>query len=211
MRYPLLSALAALVLLAGCGFKPQYAKDSTTAAAVDLSSVAVTVIGSTITANAPSTISRRSSELLKAEIEDQTNPRGTQGQKQFLLSINYTEQDTSLFVNPDGTSSRGDLQYASSYTLTRMSDGKVIASGNIQRSSSYSASPTADYASYVSVEDARKKGMLALAQDYKLRLATLLPTLNSTNGTSIAPVMESPRMPALPQPTRAHETIYPRY
>ncbi len=203
-------------LLAACGFKPQYASDASSAGAtVDLSAVAVSVSGATATVNAASTITGRSTEMLKAEIEDQINPRREKGQKQFLLAIAFTEQDSALFVNPDGTSSRGDLIYASNYNVTRIADGKAMASGNIQRSSSYSASPKADYASYVSVEDARKKGILALAQDYKLRLAVLLPTLNHPEGVSGAAAPSAPpvapRLPALPlQSAPVYETLPPR-
>ena len=117
-------------------------------------------------------------QLLKAEIQDQVNPDARHAEKLFVLTVHFTEVEVALFINPDGTASRGDLQYHSSYTLTRKLDGKLIDSGTITRVSSYNVSETADYGTYVSREDARKRGVTELAQDYKLRLANLLPKIN---------------------------------
>lgn len=200
-------ALIAILFLSACGFQPLHGREYRQSLTVDLTMLTVDVKGSDITPNATSTLPRRYSELLKAEILDQVNPMGDQGEKLYRLNIVYTELEQSLFVNPDGTASRGDLMYNSSYTLTRIHDSKVVASGNIQRTSSYNTAPTADYASYVSIEDARKRGVTELAQDYKLRLASLLPTLNSPTATAVEKPKET--APEL-QPMRTHEDLFQR-
>jgi hypothetical protein len=206
-----------MLALAGCGFSPQQGKAYRESLAVDLSDFSVSVVGTTTTTSATtstsstSSISRRYSELLKAQIEDAaTLGRSTAiaQPKRYSLAITYTALDIALFVNPDGTASRGDLLYTSNYTLTRLSDASVVASGNLSRTSSYNTSPTADYASYVSLEDARKRGVLELAEDYRLRLATLLPTLNTPNATALEAKPSAP-LPVL-QPVRQYETNSPR-
>lgn len=200
--------LGGLLVLAGCGFTPLHGQHYRDTLSVDLSSVRVGVTGSAVTVTGSSIIPRRYIELLKSEIEDSSNPQGLASEKLFALTITFFESDVALFVNPDGTASRGDLVYTSSYGVTRLSDGKPVASGSIRRVSSYNSSPTADFASYVSIEDARKRGIRELAEDYKLRLATLLPVLNNPKASAIEPP-PSEKLPVL-QPVYDYETLRPR-
>lgn len=158
--------IATLLALAACGFQPLYSREFRSKQDLDLSAIRVQVDNS------------RYGQLLKAEIEDAVNPDYERAEKLYSLDIALSSSDVYLFVNPDGTSSRGDIYYTSNYTLRRILDGKVIQSGQITRVSSYNISDTADYASYVTEEDAKKRGVLELAQDYKLRLANLLAKLN---------------------------------
>jgi hypothetical protein len=161
-----LTLIAALLTLAACGFQPLYGREFKARQDLDLSAIRVSVDHT------------RYGQLLKAEIEGGINPDYERAEKLYELSVSLTSYETYLFVNSDGTSSRGDIDYRSTYTLRRILDGKVIQSGTINRVSSYNMSETADYASYVSEEDARKRGILEMAQDYKLRLANLLAKLN---------------------------------
>lgn len=172
-------ALATLLLLTACGFQPVHGAAQRTALANRLESVRI------VTEIRQET---RLAQWLKAEIQDGINPNSAGAEKLFTLKITVTEVEISLFINPDGTSSRGDLQYNSTYTLTRSSDGAMIDSGTLTRTSSYNISENADYATFVSREDARKRGLTELAQDYKLRLANLLPDLN-------APTYRRPKPP----------------
>ena len=197
--------LTSMLILSACGFEPLHGQAYRETLTVDLSSVRVNVAGSSIAPTSKSVLPRRYAELLKAQIEDKANPRNVPSEKRYMLDISFTENDLALFVNPDGTASRGDLNYASTYSLKRLSDGKIVASGSILRISSYNSSPTADFASYVSIEDARKRGINELAEDYTLRLATLLPTLNMPDGTALEPTPKAP-IPEL-QPVRTYETI----
>lgn len=184
-RFLLIVALAGI--LTGCGFEPLHGKRFQESLNVNLNEVAI------------DTDRSRLGQLLKAEIQDQVNPAHAPGPKKYALKITFTESELSLFINPDGTSSSGDLVYSSHYVLTRLSDGVVIDSGALQRQSSYNTSDNADYASFVSEEDARKRALLELAQDYKLRLANLLPKLNDPNAGPV-PIV---------QPQTNPETILP--
>lgn len=204
-----LSSSVLLLLLGACGFQPMHSQSYREQLSVDLSALIIEVEGSRTDSQHVSNVGRRYSELLEAEITDQVNPGGVRSAKQFKLAISYNEQQVGLFVNPDGTASRGDIIYTSNYTITRLSDQMTVASGSLNRTSSYSTSPTADYASYVSIEDARKRGILELAQDYKLRLAALVPTLN--NPTRIAVEKPQENIPIL-QPNRSpNEALPPGY
>ena len=209
--------LLCTLLLACCGFQPLHGQEYRSTLSVDLSSITINVMPPTMSSsaitggsltNASTSIPRRYGELLKAEIQDRVNPMNTAGEKLFTMNISYTETDLPMFVQPDGTATRGNMIYASKYTITRNLDGKVVSSGGLQSTSSYNTSPTAQYASYVSIEDARKRAVLDLAETYKLRLAALLPTLNSPTGTAIEKPPEN--IPAL-QPIHSYENSAPGY
>ncbi len=205
-----------LLLLTACGFQPVHGQSYHASQSADLSSILFEVSGVDGTPNAVGSnamVARRYSELLKAEITDQLNPTGTRAEKQFKVAISYTEQQVGLFVNPDGTASRGDLVLTSSYTITRLADAKPITTGSITRTSSFNTSPTADYASYVSIEDARKRGIIELAQDYKLRLAGLLPMINDPASLLNNPPKKPEKKPEdspLLEIRRPDETYRPR-
>lgn len=178
MRMPLtaLWSLLALPMLVACGFEPVHSTETRARYASQIESVEIETSNLTnLSGNS------RAAELLKAEIKDLTNPTAQRSEKLFVMNIKVTESEVSLFINPDGTSGRGDYQFTSAYILSRKFDGKVIDTGNINRSSSYNNALTADFSTFVSREAARKQGIVALAQDYKLRLANLVPKLNDPN------------------------------
>ena len=154
----------------------------------------------------------RVGQLLKAEIRDQVNPGMAHDPVRYRLNIALTERDIPLFINRDGTSSRGDWRYTSVYSLTRLADAKPVAQGTLERIASYNASQNADYASFVSLEDAKIRAITELAQDYKLRLANLLPVLNNPNAAEVkAPVTPDPALSAIPRINDTHETRTPGF
>ncbi len=157
----------ALLALAACGFHPVHGRDYQAQQSTHLASVSVAVNNT------------RLGQLLKAEIERGVNPNYQRAEKLYTLSVTLKENNMYLFINPDGTAGRGDVRFLSTYTLTRNLDQKVVKTGTLNRVASYNISETADYATYVSEEDARKRGIVELAQDYKLRLVNLMQSLNS--------------------------------
>ena len=198
-----LATVTVLCMLSACGFHPIHSREERAQWNTNLESVEIVTrstsggqISTTSGAIISSSGTERLAQLLKAEIRDQVNPDSAHAEKLYVFTITVSESEVALFINPDGTSSRGDMQYTSDYTLTRKLDGKVIDRGTITRVSSYSVSQTADYGTYVSREDARKRGILELAQDYKLRLANLLPKLNDPNAPEAKPAV-TPVLPEL--------------
>lgn len=189
-----LTLLMVLCAVSACGFKPVYGKAERAELSNQLESIQIETEGG------------RLPQLLKAEIEDQMNPDARRAEKLFIMKIKFTETEMAMFINPDGTSSRGNLQYRSSYTLTRKLDGKLVDSGSLVRTSSYNISDVADYGTYVSRDDARRRGILQLAQDYKLRLANLLPKINDPHAKPVTKTLEQ----AIPV-FRPQQNIYEDY
>lgn len=158
--YALLAVGCWLLALTACGFEPVLAKRSSTSA-VALPAIQI------------STDRSRLGQLLKAEITDLINPRHDTTPALYRLDIRIKETLVPLFIKPDGTASRGDIRYDTNYTLTRLSDKAVVNHGKITRISSFNSSETADYATFVVQEDAKKRGIIELAKDYALRLGNV--------------------------------------
>lgn len=153
----------ALFVLAACGFEPVLAKRAPAASSQQVYLPEVRI----------ETDRSHLGQLLKAEIEDQINPRHDAPAKRYVLKITVSDTLIPLFINPDGTASRGEILYDSRYTLTRLTDNVQIASGTITRASSFNSSETADYATYAAQEDAKRRGIVELSKDYALRLANV--------------------------------------
>jgi hypothetical protein len=169
--------------MSACGFTPVHSTETRATLNTQIESVAI-VTGASASA-----------QLLKAEIEDQINPSAQRAEKLFTLTITFSEGEIGLFVNPDGTSGRGDYQFNSAYALTRTRDGKLIDSGQLSRVSSFNNAQTADFSTFISREDARKRGIIELAQDYKLRLANLVPKLNDPTAKGADEIKQPQEVP----------------
>jgi hypothetical protein len=182
-------------LLSACGFEPIHGQHFRSQLENDLSTVIIEAGNG------------RFEQLLATEIEEGVNPRALASRKLFRLNIGLEETTIPLFINPDGTSGRGDIIYTSRYTLTSLTDGSTLHSGELTRVSSFNASQNADYASHVSTEDARKRAILELAEAYRLRLADVLPQLNGR----AAPVIAAPPVKTNPllNQRNPYETIRP--
>jgi hypothetical protein len=156
----------ALLSLSSCGFEPVHGKKSATktvasTGGLDLSAVAIHVDRS------------RLGQLLEAEISDRIHPSLTSTSKRYDLVIQLTESESARFIRQDGTAARGDFIYNSVYSLTDTHTNQVIDRGSIKRISSYNIADSADYATYVTLEDARERGVIAVAHAYALRLANV--------------------------------------
>jgi hypothetical protein len=201
-----------MLLLGACGFQPLHSRAYEASQPVNLSMLQIEVSGTEAqldVTRGDTGVPRRYSELLKAEISESPRVLPTGQATSFKLSISFTEQQAAQFVNPDGTASRGTLNYVSRYEITRLGDKKAIARGDLTRMSSYNTAPNADYTSYISLEDARKRGILELAQAYKLRLAQLMPVLANPDAAEMLQKTDDVALPAL-QPAPSYETLRSR-
>ena len=174
MRTPL--ALLLCALLSACGFRPVYGEQYQAERAAATASMGQIEV---------STDTTRLGQLLNAELIDRLNPTNAAHDKLYRLTVALTEVNVPLFVAPDGTYGRGNIQFSANYSLARIADNTEVDSGSITRVSSYSASEqNAIYASYVAQQDARKRGVVELANDLALRMGNRLndASLSSTEG-----------------------------
>jgi LPS-assembly lipoprotein len=169
-------ALGVLCILSACGFRPVYGEAYQSERAAGTAALAQVEV---------SAGNSRRAQLFKAVLEDQLNPDAVPTQKTYRLDVVLEEQNIPLFVAPDGTYGRGNIQYTAKYALRRIDDNALLADGSLQSVSSYAASETdAIYASYVAQEDAKKRGVIELANNITLLLA------NRLNADSLEPLIK---------------------
>ncbi|MFN7613497.1 MAG: hypothetical protein ACK5ZH_00010 [Alphaproteobacteria bacterium] len=162
----LVTLLLLLLTLSACGFEPLHGR-----------AFQEKIIGANLAGLQVDAPSGRLGETLKADIEDGINPNFRAGPTNYRLVITLDQQEIAQFVNPDGTASRGKIRVTSNYQLIRLADNKIIASGTLQRAGAFDSDEQVDYATYISREDARRRAVVDLANDYRLRLANLAPKM----------------------------------
>jgi LPS-assembly lipoprotein len=157
-------ALAFLFIfaLSACGFEPVYKQTDRLDVADALAYISI---------DAPD---NRDGDVLKAALEDafyqSLNPQAPR----YRLTPTLQIESQAFIIDTDGISSRYDLNLTSEYQLIRISDNKILKSGQIRREVSYNVSDENDYATYITQNDAKRRGISALADDYQQQIAAQL-------------------------------------
>ena len=162
MRFALLISVcfSLLWVLSACGFSPVYGTHTSHQTAAHLAAIEV---------QGPK---GRYNELLAEELRDSLNPEHHLVAPSYRLSVGLGMASHPIITEADGTASRVRMDFVSPYTLVRIVDGKVLQKGKIRRTQSYNISNDSDYSSFISQRDIVQRGMLALANDYQLRLSS---------------------------------------
>lgn len=154
--------LVALVGLSACGFQPVYGHKPGEASGAG-------VIVDTLSGRS------RMHQQFKADLEDKLNPAGkVPAGAEYRLNATLMSSAGAIGVARDGTVSRYNVYLDSQYELIRMSDGEKVTSGTLRHVSSYN-NPTSQYFStYMSEQDAIKRGVTELSELFKQRLSPFL-------------------------------------
>lgn len=160
-----LKSLTLLLFLCGCGFRPLYGDADYRASDVDYSTVEV------------GPIPGREGQILKAAIEDRLNPKGEMPAREYKLNPTLGVEVTPLSIKEDGTASRYRVKITSTYTLVRLTDGKVVDQGKLSRYNSYNVSD-ADYSTFVAQQDSIKRSLESLGEKYFIRISAFFASEN---------------------------------
>lgn len=155
-----LCTLCSTLQLSACGFQPMYGHS-------ELGIAGVTV--------ETSSGDRRLNQIFSAALEDKLNPSGRiPASPQYRLAADLTSSITGLGVSRDGTASRYNVNLISTYQLYKIGEDKPVASGSLRHVSSYNNLPNQYYSTYVSEQDAMRRGVAELAELFRQRLAPYL-------------------------------------
>jgi LPS-assembly lipoprotein len=160
-----LLVLILALTLAACGYRPLYGERGPNNASVvdELALVRIESI--------PDRIGQQMYNMLRERL----NPYGKPADPKYVLSVTLLEKRDRLFFEKDETATRANLTLKANFTLRRISDGVVVATGLSRAVSSYDILGAGfEYASVVSEEDARVRGAQALTEDIRTRLALAL-------------------------------------
>lgn len=182
MHHPIRTAITLLLIaaLAGCGFEPMGAVKQHGAASDSLLGE-MAQVSVEVSSNQNK---RLLTQHFRITLEDLINP-GEQlaTQKAYALRINLGSIASPGFIAPDGKAQRFLVNLRSSYSLVRLADGAVIENGQLNRTSSYSNLPNSYFSTYAAEQDTLKRLAGELAEQYRMKLASLLTSPPSTPST----------------------------
>jgi LPS-assembly lipoprotein len=161
-----LVVLCVLLALPACGFQPVHSKAA---------QPGIAPVGIAVEVSAPDRLSK---ERLTAELEDRLNPGGLPAQPAYRLNVQLSSSVGAIGVARDGTVSRYNVNLLSSYTLTREGEKEPLTSGGLRSVSSYNNLTNQYYSTYISEQDAIRRGIGELAELYAQRLAPVLAEAN---------------------------------
>lgn len=167
-RHRLAGALLSLGLpllgLGGCGFQPLYGAAATSDSASEL------LAGVQL-----DPLPGRLGQLFASSLEDRLHPSGALPPRpDYRLSVKLDHMSIPISVARDGTVSRYNIHFNSEYVLYRIRDQQPVTSGRLSYITSYNNLTNAYFSTYVSEQDAQKRGVVALAELYRQRLVTYL-------------------------------------
>jgi LPS-assembly lipoprotein len=157
---PAAALLGALVVLAGCGFEPLYAKRTGNAVAA-LGGVAV----------AP--IADRTGQKLRNLLAVKLNPRGAPARPAYRLAVRLFESRQELGLRKDETATRANLTLRAVFSLRRASDGVQVYNSAASSTNSYNILQS-EFATLSAANDARTRAVRDLSEEIKIRLALFL-------------------------------------
>lgn len=183
--------LALLLLTASCGFKPVHGTNSNLPDNSPITTgITISTTATTTNDNKTNSMARQFSYNLEDILPSNTNPS-------YRLEVTLTESIAALGVARDGTASRYNLNINSTYSLIRIADNKQVDNGTISNVTSYNNPSNQYFSTFVSEQDARKRGIKELAELYRQRLISFTkdkqPTQTPTdNSTAIIQQMVTP-------------------
>ena len=153
-------ALAAVLLIAACGYRPLYGDldDKGTSVVVDMATVQIRPIRD------------RNGQMLHNELLDRINPQGAPANPDYVLEVRLHEQRVVTAIRKDDTATRANLQMNCEYNLRDAKNGEVILRSRSFAAISFNVQAS-EYATIMSENDARRRGSVLMADDIKLRLA----------------------------------------
>ena len=158
-RRHVLSAAAGLLLLAGCGFRPLYGTREADGRSTvsDLELVSITPLQD------------RTGQQFHNLLRNRINPRGQPVQPRHRLNVTLRESVRELALRSDETATRADLSLFADYSLVSTADNSVVFRGSSRTINSYNILTSA-FATQVSEQDARERGLRELSDEIRAQL-----------------------------------------
>jgi len=148
-------------LLAGCGFQPLLGRQTGASVTDNLAAIRV----------AP--IPDRSGQLLRNALLDSLTPRGAAAvAAQYTLSIRLQEPRQTIALRRDDVISRSSYAAVATFDLVDR-QGRKIATGTSTFTTDYEIT-VSEYATRASLEDARSRVLVLIADDIRNQLALAL-------------------------------------
>lgn len=160
------AGLCLLLGALGCGFQPLYGERAESG---DLAAIKVGLIAN------------RSGQELHNALLDRLNPNGVPAKPFYVLQVLLDESLQDLAIRKDESVTRANLQMSARFRLYSHPDGALLSEGLSRSTTSFNIS-TQEYSAIVAEQDARRRGIVLLANDIELRLALFFRRARSGTG-----------------------------
>ena len=154
----LASLVAAMVLLAGCGFRPLYGPQGVDSAANELAEIAI------------GQVSDRLAQNLRNDLIQRLTPFGEPGQPIFDLVINTTKLSNALAIQSHSTITRYNLLVNASFVLIDRESSQPLFRGSASAVGSYDA-VRSDFATLTAEQDPARRTVREVAEEIRAQLA----------------------------------------
>lgn len=166
-KFSRLIPLASCLIIAACGFRPMYAESAKSDATPSTIFAGVRID--------PIPGGGRMGQQFRINLEDRLNPGGTvPPNPAYRLSATLRSRPQAIGIARDGTVSRYNVYLDSEYALYRLADGEKITSGKVRHVSSYNNLTNIYFSTYISEQDAIRRGVEELSEIYRARLGAYL-------------------------------------
>jgi LPS-assembly lipoprotein len=153
-------ATALLPALAGCGFHPLYAERGGGGGRSDPQLASVRI----------EPIPDRIGQLLAMSLRDGFNPDGAEMPQRYNLIVRVTTSRRDVGIRKDATATRTQFDVSASYTLTRLTDKKVILAATSRTTNGFDIVQN-EYATVVAEQSSRDTAVRQISSEIQTRVA----------------------------------------
>lgn len=148
----------ALVLLAGCGFRPLYAPRDDSAVTAELAAIKV------------KRIEDRAGQQLRNFLLDRFNPQGQPANPKYSLFVELEVSRHDLSIRKDATATRSNLVLIAHYELFGVASGRPLFRATSQVTTSFNIIRS-DFGTISAENAARLRGAREISDDIRTRVA----------------------------------------
>lgn len=159
----LVTVLLVAALLSGCNFRPLYGQNSATGGSTfdELGTVQIVPL------------TDRTGQQLHNLLRNRLNPRGQPARPNYFLQVTLRESTRNLALRADETATRADLSLIADFTLRESGSDDIVLNGTSRSVNSYNIL-NSQYATQVSEQDARERGLREVAEEIRAQVAIFL-------------------------------------
>jgi LPS-assembly lipoprotein len=152
-----LAALAAPLILTGCGWEPLYADSATEPAAAALRAIKV------------NPIPERPGQALEMGLRTAFNPTGEAVKQRYVLAVSLERSLYSTGIQSQGLGTRGELHITAKYQLTDLATNKVVQTGFVHSSDPFDIQANG-YSTVVAQDDATRRDIEEIRREIIARI-----------------------------------------
>ena len=151
-------ACTLLVALAACGFRPLYGRSENYALTQELAHISIT------------SIEDRKGQIVHNFLLDRLNPNGRRADTRYTLKVSVSQTTEEIGLKFTEEATRAKLTLIARYSLTRDTDGKVLAEGSVRSVNNYNISDS-EFSRVASERDATERAAREVSDEIKTRLS----------------------------------------